>query len=65
LGPEDLERLATAAYLVGRDADSEEVWTRAHHEWLQLGGAERAVRCAFWLALGLLSRGDSPALAAG
>jgi hypothetical protein len=58
LAPEDLERLATAAYLVGRDADSEEVWARAHHEWLRLGGAERAVRCAFWLALGLLSRGE-------
>jgi hypothetical protein len=58
LGPEDLERLATAAYLVGRDADSEEVWARAHQEWLRLGGAERAARCAFWLALGLLSRGE-------
>jgi DNA-binding CsgD family transcriptional regulator len=58
LGPEDLERLATAAYLAGRDADSEEVWARAHHAWLRLGGAERAVRCAFWLAFGLLGRGE-------
>jgi hypothetical protein len=53
-----LERLATTAHLVGRDADSEEVWGRAHQEWLRLGGAERAVRCVFWLALGLLSRGE-------
>src|SRR5205823_6328792 len=30
LGLEDLERLAVAAYLVGRDEDSVEVWTRAH-----------------------------------
>jgi DNA-binding NarL/FixJ family response regulator len=58
LAPEDLERLAKAAYLVGRDADSDEVWTRAHHEWLRLGGAERAARCAFWLAYGLLTRGE-------
>jgi DNA-binding CsgD family transcriptional regulator len=58
LGPEDLERLATAAYLVGRDADSEEVWARAHQGWLRLGGVEGAVRCAFWLALGLLGRGE-------
>jgi DNA-binding NarL/FixJ family response regulator len=58
LAPEDLERLATAAYLVGRDADSEEVWARAHHEWLRLGGAARAARCAFWLAFGLLNRGE-------
>ena len=58
LAPEDLELLATAAYLVGRDADREEVLARAHQEWLRLGGAERAARCAFWLAYGLLTRGE-------
>jgi DNA-binding NarL/FixJ family response regulator len=58
LAPEDLERLATAAYLVGRDADCEEVLARAHQVWLRLGGAERAARCAFWLAFGLLNRGE-------
>ena len=31
LEPEDLERLATAAYLVGRDEDSVAAWERAHH----------------------------------
>ena len=30
LGPEDLERLATAAYLTGHDAESTATWTRAH-----------------------------------
>jgi hypothetical protein len=58
LAPEDLERLATAAYLLGRDADSEDIWARAHHQWLRLGAAERAVRCAFWLAFSLLNRGE-------
>jgi ATP/maltotriose-dependent transcriptional regulator MalT len=58
LGPEDLERLAVAAYLVGRDADRDEVLARAHHEWLRLGEAERAARCAFWLAFGLLNQGE-------
>ena len=58
LAPEDLELLATAAYLVGRDADSDDFWARAHHQWLRLGGAERAARCAFWLAFGLLNRGE-------
>jgi len=58
LAPEDLERLAMAAYLVGRDADRDEVLTRAHQEWLRRGGAERAARCAFWLAFGLLNRGE-------
>ena len=37
LEPEDLERLATAAYLLGRDADSAEAWARAHHECLRPG----------------------------
>lgn len=55
---EDLERLAVAAYLVGRDRDSAEVWARAHHESLSRGDAARAARCAFWLALGLLFQGE-------
>jgi DNA-binding NarL/FixJ family response regulator len=54
----DLELLAAAAYLVGRDADCDEVLARAHQEWLRLGGVERAARCAFWLAFGLLNRGE-------
>ena len=58
LAPEDLERLAISAYLVGRDADRDEVLARAHQEWLRLGGTERAARCAFWLAFGLLNRGE-------
>jgi DNA-binding NarL/FixJ family response regulator len=58
LAPEDLERLAMAAYLVGRDAECDEVSARAHQEWLRLGGTERAVRCAFWLAFSLLNRGE-------
>src|SRR4029077_4098247 len=58
LRPEDLERLPMAAYLVGRDAERDETLARAHHEWLRLGGTERAARCAFWLAFGLLNRGE-------
>ena len=58
LGPEDLERLAMAAYLIGRDSDSEHVLGRAHHELLSRGDAPRAARCAFWLAFGLLNRGE-------
>jgi len=58
LDPEDLERLATAAYLVGRDADSADVWTRAHHEFLGRGDAARAARCAFWFGLQLVNTGE-------
>ena len=42
--------LATAAYLVGKDNDSADVWARAHHECLRRGDGVRAARCAFWLA---------------
>jgi DNA-binding NarL/FixJ family response regulator len=60
---EDLERLAVAAYMVGRDDACEEAWIAAHHAWLRRGDAEGAARCAFGQALGLLFRGDlAPAM---
>jgi DNA-binding NarL/FixJ family response regulator len=59
LGAEDLERLAVAAYMVGRDDDCEDAWMAAHHAWLRRGEAEGAARCAFWQALGLFFRGDA------
>jgi DNA-binding CsgD family transcriptional regulator len=59
----DLERLAVAAYMIGRDAACEEAWIAAHHGWLRKGETERAARCAFWQALGLFFRGDlAPAM---
>lgn len=58
LGCEDLERLAMAAYLVGRDAECVDLWTRAHHQLLDQGDAARAVRCAFWLVFELINRGE-------
>jgi DNA-binding CsgD family transcriptional regulator len=59
LGREDLERLAMAAHMVGKDAGSADLWARAHRGFLDRGAAARAARCAFWLALfGLLIHGD-------
>ena len=58
LEPEDLERLATAAYLIGKDADSTRLWARAHHDFLGRGESARAARCAFWLAFGLFNHGE-------
>lgn len=55
----DLERLATAAYLTGRDDESFAAWGRAHQEWLRVDRVDRAVRAAFWLSLLLLLRGDT------
>jgi DNA-binding NarL/FixJ family response regulator len=59
LGFEDLERLATAAFLIGRDDDSADAWGRAHQACLHAGDTARAARCAFWLAVGLLNRGEA------
>jgi DNA-binding CsgD family transcriptional regulator len=58
LEPEDLERLAVSAYLIGRDGDSAEVWARGYHACLRLGDVARAARCAFWLGFGLLLKGE-------
>jgi DNA-binding NarL/FixJ family response regulator len=58
LEPEDLQRLATAAYLIGKDVESADAWARAHHQFLTRGDVERAARCAFWLAFGLLNHGE-------
>ena len=57
LEPEDLERLATAAYLMGREDESEAVWQRAHRTCLERGDPEGAARSAFRLALELQLRG--------
>ena len=58
LDPEDLERLAISAYLIGKDAESLDLLARAHHEWLNRGASERGARCAFWLAFTLRSKGQ-------
>ena len=58
LGLEDLERLAVAAHLAGRDAECVAIWGRAHRAALDGGDARRAARCAFWLCFGLLLRGE-------
>jgi DNA-binding CsgD family transcriptional regulator len=55
----DLERLATAAYLVGEDARATATWTRAHHRFVELGDVERAARLGFWLSLSLLLSGEA------
>jgi DNA-binding CsgD family transcriptional regulator len=63
LEPDDLERLATAAFLVGESETSAEVWTRAHQALLSGGHTARAARCAFWLGYVLLDRGElAPAM---
>ena len=58
LGPDDLELLAVARFLVGDDAGSIDAWTRAYHCREQSGEHARAARCAFWLAFGIDITGE-------
>ena len=58
LDPPDIERLAMAAYLVGRDEDSVAAWERAHHALLSRGDVVRAARCAGWLVFVFLNGGE-------
>jgi hypothetical protein len=58
LEPADLERLAVAAHLVGRDEVHQDALSRAYNEWVRRGEPARAARCAFWLAFILLLRGQ-------
>ena len=57
LAPEDLERLATAAYLIGREEESEAFRERAHRMFLDRGDREGAARSACSLAAELRMRG--------
>lgn len=58
LEPEDLERLAMAAHLVGKDDECVHLLERAHHALVDSGDVERAARCAFWLGFNLMHTGD-------
>jgi len=58
LGPDDLERLAVTARMIGKNAECADLWARAHQECVRLGEIERAVRYAFWLAFGLFDSGE-------
>jgi DNA-binding NarL/FixJ family response regulator len=57
LGPEDAERRALSAYMLGRDEESEAAHTRAHQAFLDRGDTEAAARSATWLGFVLLHRG--------
>ena len=58
LGPDDLDRLATCALMIGNESESADIWARAHHEFLACGAVEQAARCAFRIGYGLAFRGQ-------
>jgi ATP/maltotriose-dependent transcriptional regulator MalT len=59
LQADDLERLATAACLSGREADFLRLLERQYRGYDESGDHVRAARSAFWLALTFLSRGET------
>jgi DNA-binding CsgD family transcriptional regulator len=58
LGAADVELLARAAYMLGRDGDYVAALERAQDAHLQAGEPLRAVRCAFWIGHNMLFRGE-------
>jgi DNA-binding CsgD family transcriptional regulator len=58
VGPEDLERLATAAYMLGREAEYLGLLERAHRRHLAASHPLPALRCAFWIGVNLAGRGE-------
>jgi DNA-binding CsgD family transcriptional regulator len=58
LGAEELELLATSAYMLGRDDEHIRALERAHHAHLAAGDVPRAVHCAYWVGHNLMLRGE-------
>lgn len=58
LDVDDLDRMGLAAYLVGSVDAATEAWERVHHAFLQRGDAASAARCAFWIGLTRVLRGE-------
>jgi DNA-binding CsgD family transcriptional regulator len=59
LEAEDLERLALAAYLAGRDEEYLSTLERAYHAHVNAAQRAHAARCAFWLGFRVLMRGET------
>ena len=58
LDADELEMLATSAYLTGRDDEYLDALERAYRAHVDAAQMRKAVRCAFWLSLHLLLRGE-------
>jgi DNA-binding CsgD family transcriptional regulator len=56
LQPDDLVRLATSAYMLGRDEEFVDVQRRAYHGFREAGEDRLAARCAIWAGIVLMLR---------
>ena len=58
LAPADLELLATAVYMLGREDEWMRILERACQQYADAGVLPRAARCAFWIGMHLAIRGE-------
>jgi len=58
LAAEDVELLATSAYMLGLDDEWMSLLERAHHVYVGAGDARRAASCAGWIGTNLALRGE-------
>jgi DNA-binding CsgD family transcriptional regulator len=58
LEPEDVELLATAAYMVGHEDEYLSLLERTHGAYLEDDESLSAVRCAFWIGVTLAQKGE-------
>ncbi|MFH5831224.1 LuxR C-terminal-related transcriptional regulator [Halalkalibaculum sp. DA384] len=58
LDADDLESLAKAAYLIGKESKCTKIWARVHQKFLEQNNTERAACSAFWLGMVLFNRGE-------
>ena len=59
LDPDDFARLSVMAFLLGRKNDCVQAMQRGYRVHLDRGDTLRAVRCAFWLGMVLLTSGEA------
>ncbi len=59
LEAEDVELLATSAYMLGRESEYLGLLERAHRAHLDGDRPLAALRCAFWIAVNLAGRGET------
>jgi DNA-binding CsgD family transcriptional regulator len=58
LPPQALERWGLAAFLIGRDEESDNARERAHHGYLAEGDVDGAARVGVWLGITFAVRGE-------
>jgi DNA-binding CsgD family transcriptional regulator len=58
LAAEDLELLATSAYMLGYEDEWMRILERAYHRHAEGGETRRAARCAFWIGIHFALRGE-------